>query len=134
MVFDWLLKKIVFKSVEKELRALGLQAGMHSAAAASNMIELARRAEEVLASIEVPGFDVDFLSTGAVRRIRVSRDGSKVAVFVDFTGSDPSCYYCKFINWSVWKSILGRAEAELKNAGFREVMFIDAATGAKIEY
>lgn len=141
VVLDWALRKILMRSAARELeraepgRAASTPPGQAAGAATAHLLEKARAAERVLAAVEVPGFDVDLLSSGAVKRIRVSRDGGSVAVFIDFTGSDPSCYFCKFINWSLWRRILRDAADKLKvEAGFREVVFFDWATGAKIEY
>lgn len=141
MVLGWALKKILMRSVSRDLeraessKTTSTQPDRGAEGAAAQLLEKARAAEEVLTTVEVPGFDVDLLSSGAVKRIRVSRDGGAVAVFIDFTGSDPSCYYCKFINWSLWRRILRDAAIKLKEeAGFREVVFFDWATGAKIEY
>ncbi|MEM4799632.1 MAG: hypothetical protein QW713_06435, partial [Sulfolobales archaeon] len=45
--------------------------------------------EYILRSIDVPGFDIDLISSGVVRSFRISRDYEKIIVFVDFSGSDP---------------------------------------------
>jgi metal-sulfur cluster biosynthetic enzyme len=85
----------------------------------------ARVVEEVLRSIVVPGFDVDLVTSGVVRRYRVSRDGEKVAVFIDFTRSDPNCLFCKFINHVVWRYIVDEIKRRLREAGFKEVYVVD---------
>ena len=137
MVIDLLLRRILLREAEKLAREHGLEEKEErqaASAAPAELIKLAQEAERVLATVEVPGFDVDLMTSGAVKRIRVSRDGSAVAVFIDFTGSDPSCYFCKFINWTLWKRILRDAESRLKEAGFRSVEFYDYATMARIDY
>jgi metal-sulfur cluster biosynthetic enzyme len=85
----------------------------------------AKTVEEVLASIEVPGFDVDLISSGVVRGFRISSDGDRVAVFVDFLSSDPVCPFCKFINHTLWNSIISRIKEELSTVGFKEVLIFD---------
>ncbi len=85
----------------------------------------AKLVEEVLVSIEVPGFDVDLISSGVVRSFRISSDGSRVAVFVDFLSSDPACPFCKFINHTLWNSIISRIKEELSKVGFKEVLVLD---------
>ncbi len=137
MVIDLILRRLLLREAERLAKERGVaeaQPVPGSAVGAAELVKLARRAEEVLSTVEVPGFDVDLVTSGAVKRIRVSRDGGAVAVFIDFTGSDPSCYFCKFINWTLWKRILRDAEARLKESGFRDVEFYDYATMAKIEY
>ena len=137
MVIDLILRRLLLREAERLAKERGVTAAQPapgSAVGAAELVKLARRAEEVLSTVEVPGFDVDLVTSGAVKRIRVSRDGGAVAVFIDFTGSDPSCYFCKFINWTLWKRILRDAEARLREAGFREVEFYDYATMARIEY
>ena len=133
MVVEWVLRKVLMRWVGEEARKL--EARNPSAATGDlRLMELARKAEEALLEVEVPGFDVDLVTSGAVKRIRVSRDGTAVAVFIDFSGSDPSCNFCRFINWNLWQAILERAERRLREAGFKEVAFFDWATGARMEY
>ncbi|MCE4612000.1 MAG: hypothetical protein F7B17_08530 [Desulfurococcales archaeon] len=133
MVVEWVLRKVLMRWVGSEARKLEAQRAT-AAIGDSKLVELARRAEEALLEVEVPGFDVDLVTSGAVKRIRVSRDGAAVAVFIDFSGSDPSCNFCRFINWNLWQAILEKAEARLREAGFKEVAFFDWATGARMEY
>ncbi len=91
--------------------------------------------EEVLSHVIVPGYDFDLMSSGAVKRMKLSFDKKTLYVIIDFTGSDPSCYFCKFINWQVWSRILRDSSRKIKdNTGIEEVVFIDWATGAKIDY
>jgi len=93
------------------------------------MDEKARLAEKVLSSIEVPGFDVDVVSSGLVTGFRISNDGRKIAVYVDFTGSQLSCLFCKFINNTLWDTIIGEMRERLKEAGFEEVIIVDERFG-----
>lgn len=81
--------------------------------------------EEVLRSVEVPGFDIDLISGGVVRSFRISKDGEKVVVFVDFLSADPRCLFCKFINHTLWRSISAKIKEALIKAGFKEVFVID---------
>ena len=85
----------------------------------------AKLVEEVLVSIDVPGFDVDLISSGVVRGFRISSDGGRVAVFVDFLSSDPACPFCKFINHTLWNSIISKIKEELSKVGFKEVLVLD---------
>jgi len=137
VVIDLLLRRLLLREAERLAREQGLPSEASPPPRPPGAAELVRRAEEaerVLSTVEVPGFDVDLVTSGAVKRIRVSRDGRAVAVFIDLTGSDPSCYFCKFINWTLWKRILGDAEERLREAGFSVVEFYDYATRARIEY
>lgn len=83
---------------------------------------------EVLGKVEVPGFDVDLMSSGVVRGFRLSKDGRKVVVFVDFLTSDPGCLFCKFINHTLWSSISTRIKEALKGIGMDEVIVVDVQT------
>lgn len=112
----------------------GVSTAPSSGVQGGGLLAFAKTAEEELSKVIVPGYDIDLVSSGIVKRLRVSRDGKKIAVFIDYTGSDPGCYYCKFINWSLWKRILSDAESRLKSRGFEETIFVDWATGAVIEY
>jgi metal-sulfur cluster biosynthetic enzyme len=93
------------------------------------MDEKAWLAEKVLSSIEVPGFDVDIVSSGLVTGFRISSDERKIAVYVDFTGSQPSCLFCKFINNTLWNKIIGKMRERLMEAGFEEVLIVDERFG-----
>ncbi|BEP16767.1 hypothetical protein PYJP_01190 [Pyrofollis japonicus] len=97
------------------------------------VLELFRRAEEALSRVEVPGYDVDLVSSGIVKRLRLSRD-NKLIVFLDYYGTDPSCYFCRFINQALWNTILSKARRELEEAGITSVVFVDYATGLELEY
>jgi metal-sulfur cluster biosynthetic enzyme len=92
-----------------------------------------REAEAALGSVELPGYDIDIVSAGLVRRIRMSRDGRRIAVFVDYELSDPGCSFCRFISSVAWSKILREARRKLEAAGFDDVVFIDSASGSIIE-
>jgi len=89
-----------------------------------------RAAEKAIRGVVVPGLDADLMTLGLVDRIRVSKDGKRVAVFVNF--SNPSCPFCRFINYVVWGSIVEKVERELKEAGFEEVYIVDSVSGGII--
>lgn len=94
--------------------------------------KLAKVVEEVLREVEVPGFDVDVVSSGVVRSFRLSKDGKRVAVLVDFLGSDPSCGFCRFINHTLWSTIARRIKEALRATGFEEVLVVDVRSGAEL--
>ncbi len=123
----------------KKLRS-ALTRGLPSAPPATNagepspeQLEVLRRAEEALRTVIIPGYDVDLVGSGVVKRLRLTRDG-RLLVFLDYTGSDPHCNFCRFINWQLWKKILAQAEEALGKYNLPPATFIDWATGAKIEY
>ena len=95
-------------------------------------LDRAKLVEDILRGITVPGFDVDIVSRGAVTRFRISRDGKKVAVFVDFTGSDPGCPFCKLINHTVWSYIVKEIKERLRKAGFEEIYVVDERTQTEL--
>ncbi|MCS7108882.1 MAG: hypothetical protein RMH77_07295 [Sulfolobales archaeon] len=90
--------------------------------------EVARIIEKKLSKVYVPGFDVDVISSGVVKSFRISKDGEKVLVLVDFSGSDPGCLFCRFINQTLWRAISNNIKEALKEAGLREVTVIDSRT------
>lgn len=94
--------------------------------------KLAKAVERVLREVEVPGFDIDVVSSGVVRSFRLSKDGKGVAVLVDFLGSDPKCGFCRFINHTLWSTIVRRIKEALRAAGFEKVSVVDARTGAEL--
>jgi len=96
------------------------------------MLEKAKLVEGILSKIEIPGFDVDVVSSGVVVSYRISKDGSKIAVFVDFLGSDPSCPFCKFINRTLWGIIVTNIKSKLREAGFEEVYVVDVRSGGEL--
>jgi len=81
----------------------------------------------------IPGYDVDLVSSGVVKRMRLSYDKKKLAVFLDYSGSDPSCMFCRFINLQIWNRILRDARDKLVKAGFEDVVFYDWGTGDKLD-
>ncbi len=90
------------------------------------------KAMEALSQVEVPGYDIDIVSSGVVTRIRVSYDGSKIIVYLDYTGSNPGRSFCRFLNDRIWNKILSAARGWLEEAGFKEAYFLDAATHSPI--
>lgn len=93
-----------------------------------------KNAEAVLMNVIIPGYDYDLISSGAVKRLRLSYDMSTIYVIIDYSGSDPGCNFCRFINWQVWKRIFEDAEVKLKSQGFSRVVFVDWSTGSVIQY
>ncbi|MEM4841091.1 MAG: hypothetical protein QXJ83_06025 [Sulfolobales archaeon] len=60
-----------------------------------------------------------------MRSFRISKDGEKIVVFVDFLSADPGCLFCKFINHTLWRSISAKIKEALTKAGFKEVFVVD---------
>lgn len=89
-------------------------------------------AMNALSRVIVPGYDVDIVSSGVVTKIRVSFDGSRIVVYLDYTGSNPGCSFCRFLNDRIWKKILDDARTQLEKVGFRESIFLDSVTGSPI--
>jgi len=54
-----------------------------------------------------------------------------VAVFVDLTGSDLSCNFCRMINWALRSKALLAMEDKLRVLGFKEYFF-DAIAGFEV--
>ncbi len=126
------LRRILFRDLYNRIGAArreGIQV-----ASGGEHLERLRRAEQVLSTVIIPGYDYDLVSSGAVKRLRLSYDMSTLYVIIDYSGSDPGCNFCRFINWQVWKRILEDAEGKLKDAGFGRVVFVDWSTGAVIQY
>jgi len=94
--------------------------------------ERVRAAEQALMRVQVPGYDVDVISSGVVMRFRVSTSGDKILVVVDYSGSNPGCSFCRFLNDSLWKRMLDDMVAALEQAGFREIIIIDWARGTPV--
>ncbi len=99
----------------------------------NNIMEKARLAEKILKRIIVPGYDVDMVSSGMVVKLRLSRDGEVIGVYVDLSGSDPRCLFCSTLNEYLWRNVLEKAEEELMRNGFKEVIFIDYRTNRVID-
>jgi metal-sulfur cluster biosynthetic enzyme len=89
-------------------------------------------AEAALRRVKVPGYDVDVISSGVVVKFRVSMDGERIIVFVDYSGSNPGCSFCRFLNDTLWKRILSGIREALEGAGFKEVYIIDWARGSPV--
>ena len=87
-----------------------------------------KKAVAALSKVVVPGYDVDIVSSGVVARIRIGLEGSRIAVYIDYSGSNPGCSFCRFINDNLWRKILGDAKRRLEEEGFREIYFLDAIT------
>jgi len=90
-------------------------------------------AEQGLRQVIVPCSDVDVISSRVVVKLRISRDGNIIGVYVDFSGSDPGCYFCRTLNESLWRRILEDIYAKLLSLGFKEVNFIDYRSGMEID-
>ncbi len=95
------------------------------------LLDLARKAEEALRRVVVPGFDIDIVTAGIAKKITLSKDGRSIAVFLSY--SEPSCFFCRFINWNLWRKILEKAEQELRSIGFIEIEFFDYTTGLRLK-
>ena len=132
------LRRLLFGDLyERAKRAGRVQSAKGSkvlAAQLSRYMEILERAEEELSGVIVPGYDYDLMSSGAVKKLKLSYDMETLYVLIDYTGSDPGCNFCRFINWQVWKKILEDAEKRLLGLGVKRVVFIDWATGAVIDY
>lgn len=96
-------------------------------------LEKFKKAEEALKKVEVPGFDVDIVSSGVVKKLSLVEGGSRLLVYVDYTGSDPVCNFCRFLNNHLWQKIVRRAREELEKVGFDKVTFIDFYSGFLLE-
>ena len=57
--------------------------------------------EQGLRQVIVLGLDGDVISSKVVVKLRVSRGGNIIGVYVDFSGSDPGCYFCRTLNESL---------------------------------
>ena len=57
--------------------------------------------EQGLRQVIVPGFDVNVISSRVVVKLRISRDGNIIGVYIDFSGLDPGCYFCRTLNESL---------------------------------
>lgn len=92
-----------------------------------------RSVDRVLREVIVPGFDVDVISSRVVTKLRISRDGNIIGVYVDLSGSDPGCLFCRTLNESLWRRILENIHEKLIGIGFKEVIFIDHRSGMEID-
>ncbi|MCS7106565.1 MAG: hypothetical protein NZ902_00400 [Acidilobaceae archaeon] len=87
--------------------------------------------ERKLSRILLPGYDIDIVSSGLVTRFRISRDGKKVAVFLDYSSRNPRCGFRKVIAGALIDSVVAQIKEALKE-DFEEVLVLDEFTGARI--
>ena len=80
------------------------------------------KAEELLSNLRIPGYDIDMISSGVVKKLRISMDGDKIVVYIDM--SDPACLFCKFINHILWSKIIEDIKQVLQRE-FKEVYVLD---------
>jgi metal-sulfur cluster biosynthetic enzyme len=93
------------------------------------LLEKLRLVEDLLREVTVPGFDVDIISSGVVSRFRISKDGRKIIVYLNFSSSDPGCPFCKFINHTLWTTIARNIrDVLISNSLFDEVFVVDELT------
>ena len=119
----------LFTGLLRGLGGLAVQRPAHGGGTGGPVLEAARRAEQALMSVELPGYDVDIVSAGLVERIRVSRDGRSVMVFMGYRKSDPGCSFCRFISQTAWAKIARDSIERLRAAGFRHIIIVDADLG-----
>lgn len=99
----------------------------------TSLIEKLRLVEEILKKVTVPGFDIDVISSGVVSKFKISSDGRKIVVYLDFISSDPSCPFCKFINHILWTAIARKIrDALISSSLFSEVYVVDAVTKSSL--
>ncbi|MEN2999129.1 MAG: hypothetical protein ABDH61_00910 [Acidilobaceae archaeon] len=87
--------------------------------------------ERKLSRVLVPGYDMDIISSGLVTRFRISRDGKRIAVFLDFSSKNPRCGFRKVIAGALIDSVVAQIKEALKG-DFEEVLVLDDVTGARI--
>jgi metal-sulfur cluster biosynthetic enzyme len=93
------------------------------------LLEKLRLVEDLLREVTVPGFDVDVISSGVVSRFRISKDGRRIIVYLNFSSSDPGCPFCKFINHTLWTTIARNIrDVLISNSLFDEVFVVDELT------
>jgi metal-sulfur cluster biosynthetic enzyme len=93
------------------------------------LLEKLRLVEDLLREVTVPGFDIDVISSGVVSRFRISKDGRKIIVYLNFSSSDPGCPFCKFINHTLWTTIARNIrDVLISNSLFDEVFVVDELT------
>ncbi len=123
----------MFRRIVSKLRAgRGGEARAFSVVAPERVKKRIADAEAALRRVKVPGYDVDVVSSGVVVKFRVSMDGARIIVFVDYSGSNPGCSFCRFLNDTLWRRILSGIREALEGAGFREVYIIDWARGSPV--
>ncbi len=91
--------------------------------------KILRQVEDRLRLIEIPGFDTNVIDSGVVTRIRISTDGEVLGVYVDYTGSDPMCWFCRVLNDHLWRRIVNDIYVAVKDMGFKKVYVIDERGG-----
>ena len=96
------------------------------------MLRKFKLAEEALRKVEVPGYGVNIVDSGVVKLLRLT-DDERLIVFLDYFGSDPACYFCRFLNNYLWSRIINKAKEELKKVGFTKLTFMDYYTGFLLE-
>ena len=96
-------------------------------------LEKFKLAEKALKKVEIPGYGVDIVSSGLVKKMSLVEDGTRLVVYLDYTGSSPACYFRKFLNDHLWLRILREAKEELMKAGFDKVTFIDFRSDSLLE-
>ena len=95
-------------------------------------LKLFKLAEEALRRVEVPGYGVNIVDSGVVKLLRLTNDG-RLIVFLDYYGTDPGCYFCRFLNGYLWSRIFKSMKEELERAGFYKVTLIDYYSGMLLE-
>ncbi len=95
-------------------------------------LDMFKAAERALRNVKVPGYEVNVIDSGVVKLLRLTDDG-KLVVFLDYFGSDPVCYFCRFLNNYLWSKIVSEAREELKKEGFTNIIFVDYYTGFLLE-
>jgi hypothetical protein len=88
--------------------------------------EKLRDAEKILDSIKLPGHDIGLVESGFVVKLRISRDGEYLGVYVDLQGFTPNCLFGSTLSEWALEPVLEEAGRRLVEYGFREVYFIDA--------
>jgi len=91
--------------------------------------EILRQVESRLRLVEIPGFDTNVIDSRVVTRIRISTDGKVLGVYVDYSGSDPRCWFCRVLDDHLWRRIVDDIYVAVKDMGFKEVYVIDEQTG-----
>ncbi|MGC9115337.1 MAG: hypothetical protein ACP5HH_04970 [Fervidicoccaceae archaeon] len=84
------------------------------------------RAEEALRKVVVPGYNIDVISSGIVSKLRISNDGRKLAVYLNFSSKEPACLFRRFISDTVWSTIAENIRDTLVNISlFDEFLVLD---------
>jgi hypothetical protein len=91
--------------------------------------EAAKRAEDALQRVPLPGYGIDIVSAGLVEKIRVGDDGAKVMVALGYEKAKPGGSFCRFTSAAAWKKIIEDTLAMLRGAGFQYMPVVDADSG-----